>query len=512
MFNKLLLAAALLLAPSLARADWHEATSEHFVVYSDDTPARVQQYAERLERFDRALRYITGTPDKRRSPLSRVTVYMVEDVATIQKLAGSTFVAGFFQSRASGPVAFAPRRTSGPLDAQTILLHEYGHNFMFSNWPDVVFAPWFVEGFAEFVGTAIFRGNGDLVLGKNPDHRSWSIDKSNHMPAELLVKLDQGKLDEYQRSALYARGWLLTHYLLMDKERSKQLADYIVAVNSGKSIDEATRALGNISQLDGRLNGYFKRPALPSIVLTSKDVLPGTVTIRRVSAAEAAIMPARILSSNGVSEKTAPGVAALARRLAAPFPNDAAAQNELAEAEFDAGNYAAAEAAADRAMATDPKSIHALLYKGMAQAEAAKKAGVTDDTRWKAIRGWFIRANKLDTEYPEPLIQYYESFGAAKQKPSKAAVGGLLYAYALAPYDLGLRLKAGRVLLTEGETKAARVAFEPIAYGPHYGNLSTQARAIIDALDSGGTPPALKVIEEAESKAKAEADKAKKQG
>jgi tetratricopeptide (TPR) repeat protein len=504
MFVRLLLAATLLVAPTLARADWYEASSEHFVVYSDDAPARVQRYAERLERFDRALRYITGTPNKRRSPSSRVTVYMVEDVDAIQKLAGSDTVAGFFQSRASGPVAFAPRRTTGPLDAQTILLHEYAHNFMFASWPDVVFAPWFVEGFAEFVGTAIFRDSGELVFGKNPDYRSWSIDKTNHMPAQLLVKLDQGKLDQYQRAALYARGWLLTHYLLMDKDRSRQLADYIIAVNSGKSIDEATQALGNISQLDGRLNSYYKRPALPSITLSPKDIPIGAVMIRKVSAGEAAIMPARILSSNGVNDKTAPGVATLARRLAAAFSNDAAAQNELAEAEFDAQNYAAAEAAADRALATDPKSIHALLYKGMAQVEIAKKANVTDEAKWKAIRGCFIRANKLDTEYPEPLIQYYRSFTAAKQRPSKAAVDGLLYAYALAPYDMGLRLQAGRVLLAEGATKPARVAFEPIAYGPHYGGLAQQARGVIDALDSGGTPAALKLLEEAESKAKAE--------
>jgi len=510
MLARLLLAVALLFAPSSAGADWHEAASEHFIVYSDDSPARVQVFAERLERFDRALRLITGTPDRPRSPASRVTVYMVEDMDAIQKLAGTDSVAGFFQSRASGSTAFVPRRTSGPLEAQAILLHEYGHNFMFSSWPDVVFPPWFVEGFAEFVGTAIFRDNGDLVLGKNPDYRSWSIDKTNHMPAVQLVRLDQGKLDVYQRAALYARGWLLTHYLLMDKERSKQLADYIVAVNSGKSIEEATNALGNLSQLDGRLNGYYKRATLPAIILSPKEVPIGRVKLRKLSPGEAAVMPARILSSKGVTRESAPRVAALARRLAGPYPNDAAAQNELAEAEFDAENYAAAEAAADRALAADPQSIHALLYKGMAQAEIAKKAHLTDEKKWRSIRAWFIRANKLDTEYPEPLIQYYDSFAAAKQAAPKNAVDGLLYAYALAPYDLGLRLKTGRVLLAEGAVKPARVAFEPIAYGAHNGQLATEARAIIDALDSGGAPAALKVMEESAAKAQAERDAGKK--
>ena len=509
-----LLVAALLLVPAVAHAQWHEASSKHFVVYSDDKAENVRDYTERLERFDQALRYITGTPDSKLSPSLRVTVFVVEDVSEIQKLAGSRGVAGFFQGRASGPVAFVPRRDgNGLLDAQAILLHEYGHSFMFSSWPSAVFPKWFVEGFAEFVGTAIFKTDGTIVIGAHPKYRGFGMLDVASVPAERLLRLDPGKIEDMVAQTFYGRGWLLTHYSLLGGH-PEQLVNYIKAINAGK-VDEANKAFGDLATLDSKLNSYARKKRLAMIPLTQEQVPLGKVEMRALSAGEAATMPARVLSSRGVDDKTAPDVAALARRLAAAYPNDAGAQNELAEAEFDAKNYAAAEAAADRALAADPKSIHALIYKGMAQMETAKAAKITDPAKWSAIRSWFLKANKLDTEYPWPLILYYDSFEAAQQAPTRNAQEGLLGAYIYAPFDLGLRLKAGKVLLELDHAPEARIAFEPVAYGPHSGDLGEMAKKVLEALDTGGRDAALKVIAEAEAKQKEkqkEAEKAKKQG
>lgn len=510
MFRKLFSAAALLVAPSLAHADWHAATSKHFVVYSDDTEEQIRAFTERLERFDQVLRTLTGTPDKPLSPNMRVTVYMVSDVADVGKLAGSRRIAGFYSARSWGPVAFVPRRSSGLLDAQTILQHEYGHSFMFSSWPSAVFAKWFVEGFAEFVGTAYYRSDGSIVIGTPPDYRSYGMLETRQMPAEQLLRLDPGKIDNVQTHVFYGRSWLLTHYSILGGHE-KELGAYIQLSNEGR-IADATRVFGDPSSLDAKLNNYAKKPRLPAITLTKAQVPVGTISVRKMSAGEAAVMPAMLMSNRGVDQKSAPQVAALARRLAAPYPKDAAAQNELAEAEFDAGEYAAAEAAADRALAGDPTSIHALLYKGMAQMEIAKKAKDTDPAKWKAIRSWFLRANKLDTEYPQPLILFYDSFVAAKQKPSKSAEDGLLYSYMLAPFDLELRWRAARLLIEQGDVKSARVAFEPIAYSPHGGEASQQTKSILAALDGRDGAAALKLMREAEEKAEKEGETAKKPG
>lgn len=499
MLRNLLLATSLLL-PSLAQADdWYEASSKHFIVYSEGTPQQVTAATERLERFDQALRMITGTPDKPLSPNLRVTVFMADDVDAIRKLAGSRTIAGYFQARASGPMAFAPRRSTGPLDAQTILQHEYAHSFMFSSWPSAVFAKWFVEGFAEFTGTAYFRPDGTLTLGTPPEYRKYGMLEASQIPASKMLLLNPGKLDDLQTHVLYGRGWLLTHYSLLGGH-AKELGDYIMLSNEGKVAD-AARVFGDPDALDNKLNRYAVQNQLPVIRL-GKDKIPvGKIALRKLSAGEAATMPARMISSSGVSSETAPEAAALARRLAAPYPSDAAAQNELAEAEFDAKNYAAAEAAADRALAADPGSIHALLYKGMAQMEIAKAADDTSPERWKTIRGFFLKANKLDTEYPQPLILYYQSFEAAKQKPTANAQNGLLGAYVLAPFDLELRGMAGKALLEMGDVKSARVAFEPIAYSPH-AMPDNIALKVLAALDKDGREGALKLIAELEAKSK----------
>jgi tetratricopeptide (TPR) repeat protein len=493
----MILAFLCLLAPGLARADWHEAQSKHFIVYSDDSPERVKQYTERLERFDAALRWITGTKDRPLSPHLRVTVFVVRDMSAVQRLYGGRNVAGFFIPRASGSVAFVPRKDGdGLIDAQTILQHEYGHNFMFSTWPGVVFAPWYVEGWGEFVGTALLNDNGSVTFGKAPVYRSYSLMREALLPASRLVRLDPGRLSTEQRGVLYARGWLLTHYLLLGGH-SDQFIAYIRAVNAGKPIDEANRAFGDIGGLDGRMNAYAKKPNLPALPVKADEIPIAPVTLRTLTAGEAAVMPARIASSRGVDAGLAKEVVALARRLAAPFPNDAGAQNALAEAEYDAGDYAAAEAAADRALAADPQSMHAMLYKGMAmvaRAKADKTAGVG---QWKAARGWFLKANKLDTEYPEPLIRFHASFRDAGQPPTKGAQDGLIYAYALAPYEPGLRMAAGRLLLARGETEAAKVAFEPVAFGAHGGSLAETARKVLEALDAGGATAAAKVLDDA---------------
>jgi hypothetical protein len=273
-------------------------------------------------------------------------------------------------------------------------------------------------------------------------------------------------------------------------------------MNSGKSADEAATALGLTSSLDLKLNNYGARKALPAATLAASELPIGEVTVRALTPGEAAVMPAMMRSHNGVDEKLAKEVLIQARQLAAPYPNDTAAQNALAEAEFDAKNYAEANAAADRAMGADPKSVHALIYKGMAQMALAEKAQNKDPAVWTAARRWFLAANKVDPLYSWPPQLYFESFGQAGQGAPKSARDGLLYAYKLSPQNTGLRLEASRIFLQDGMTKEARVAIEPIAYSPHGGDLADQAKRVIAALDSGGTAAAIAVLQADAAKAK----------
>lgn len=503
-----------MLFSTTASAEWYEGSSRHFVVYSNDSAEHVKAFTTRLETFDKAMKVFRGVADDKRGPASRVTVYIVDDVAEVQRLmtGGSRNVAGFYQSRSSGSVAFVPRRAGGngsdDLDATRVLLHEYGHHFMYADWPSAAFPMWFSEGFAEFHSTAQFRSDGSVMFGAPPLDRGRGVTMMNQMPLERMLKPNPGKLSDLDTFALYSRGWLLTHYLTFDPVRRTQLADYVVALNAGKPADEAAKVFGNLNMLDIKLSSYARRPSFTTFTIAPSELKIGEVKVRQLGAGEAATMPARIRSNAGVSSSSAPRVADLAGRLAAPFPLDAAAQNELAEAKFDAKDYVQAEAAADRALAADPKSVHAALYKGMTLQALATAAGTADAARWQAVRRWYIAANKLDVEDPQPLILYYRSFKAAKQIPTKSADTGLLYAYALAPYDEELRLEAARIYLQQGNADAARDAMQPVAYSPHAGAAATQVLATLTILNKDGPSAALAALD-AEA-AKAETEKAKK--
>lgn len=171
----------------------------------------------------------------------------------------------------------------------------------------------------------------------------------------------------------------------------------------------------------------------------------------------------------------------------------------LAEAEYDAGNTAECEAAADRALATDAKNVQALLYKGRARMRLATTAKSKDAAVWKEARGWFIKANRVDTDAAEPLMLFYQSFLAADQKPSESAVAGLMRAFELSPHDAGLRFMAIRQTLIDGNVKEARYMLIPLAFDPHAPRDNIAAK-MVAMIDGGSAAPAVLAMMTTEEK------------
>lgn len=509
MIRKLLTAASLVAAswPGIANAAWQQATSKHFIVYADDKPEKITAFTERLEKFDKALRIFRGMEEAPVADADRVRVYMVGDVRAIARLAGKGMsnVAGFYEPRVGGPVAFvprdAPKSSDYDLDAQSILFHEYAHHFMFTTFPSAVFPAWLVEGFAEFNATAIFNKDGSVTIGQAPGYRAWSMVDSS-VPAPRLIQLDPGKLTDQQTDTLYARGWLLTHFLMFEPSRKGQLAQYIAAINAGKKADDAAAVFGDLKKLDRDMTAYVSRPKIIVANVPAAKLTIDPIILRPLGAGEAAVMPALIQSTRGVDETSAQAVVKLARKLAAPFPNDAGAQNELAEAELDAGNLDAADAAATRALAADPKSIHALIYKGLISSAQLAKAKDKDPAHWRAARHWFVDANKIDPDNPRPLMLFYTSFLMADLPPTKNAEDGLITAYQQAPFAFDLRMTAAGILLKRGDKDGARTALLPVAYSPHRAAYAAVALKVLGAIDGGDLKEAMALLDRGGSEAK----------
>jgi hypothetical protein len=79
----LLVAGLMMLAPAeAARAEWHEARSKHFIIYANENPKRLLEFATRLEKFDKAARAISSMPDPPVGNGNRLTVFVMPSAAT----------------------------------------------------------------------------------------------------------------------------------------------------------------------------------------------------------------------------------------------------------------------------------------------------------------------------------------------------------------------------------------------------------------------------------------------
>lgn len=485
--------ALLLLASTPAEAGWRQASSDHFVIYSEESAKSLEAFATKLEKFDRALRATRNMDDPPLSPGNRLTVFVVPSVASVQKLygKGGGDIAGFYSGRATGSVAFTPRSEYGSDQAQLILLHEYAHHFM-AQASNAAFPAWFVEGFAEFNSTARFDKDGTVGIGVPAHHRAPGLFLGSRLPLEKMLSSSVSDLKGEDREELYGRGWLLTHYLMFEPSRSGQLGTYIRAINEGKpSLDAAKAAFGDLKILERDLNRYVERPRMHYRKIAADKVKIGTIAIRDLTPAEAAIMDVRMKSKRGVDNASAKVVAELARKAAAPYPTDVLVQTTLAEAEFDAGNHAEAEAAADRALKTDPHATEALIYKGRARMAIVSAAEKKDAAAWRDVRKWFLAANKIDPEDPEPLMLFYMSFNEAGERPTANAALALARALELAPQDRSLRWMVAQQHLRDGKGPEARITLAPLAFDPHGGKGSEMASNLLALIDSKGAKDAL---------------------
>lgn len=495
-----LLAVLALVAPVGVHAEWREASSANFVVYANDTEKEIRRFSERLELYHQAMEVLTGVDLADPSPSNRVTVYVVRNIREVQKLYGDNarYVGGFYVPRAGGSVAFVPQVDSGgsgQLDySMTTLLHEYAHHFLITN-SRAAMPRWFGEGAAEFFASAEFPSAGGIKLGLPAQHRAGELLYAKEVTVEQL--LDPAAYKDGARrgfDSFYGKSWALYHYLSLGPEaRRGQLARYLALMAEGKGSREAgTEAFGDFKQLDREIDKYLRQRILTA-VFTPEKLQIGAIAVRPLTAGEAAIMPIRFRSDRGVTREEALELLADARAVAAHYPGEAMVQTALAEAEFDAGNDAEAIAAADAALALDPRQANAYVQKGYALFHQAAEADDASAAYKKAVAP-FLALNKIENDHPLPLVFYFRSFVERGVQPPEQAVAGLERATELAPFDIGLRMNLAVYQINAGKLAEARGNLLPLAFNPHGGELAEAARRVVERIDAGGEPAAPELL------------------
>jgi len=467
-----------------AAAEWREASTDHFLIYADSGESWIASFANRLERAASALDLLQPNRQPGTSKANRVVIYAVSGTNAVQKLCGRCgSVAGFYVPRVGHSVAFSARTTGSnawDMTSDTVLFHEYAHHFLLSG-EGVALPRWYNEGFAEFYSTVRVNRDGSVDLGLPAKHRAFNILNAG-MKIEQVLESSAGT-DGLSQDIFYGRSWALTHMLTFDKARRGQLNAYLVGLNSGKpNLVAAREAFGDLAVLQRNMENYV-RGRMAGVRVIPEKVTPGAVALRVLTPGEAAMMPVRMQSDRGVSRAEAAGIVADARRRAALFASDAGTQVALAEAEYDAGNDAEAEAAADRALAARSDDIEALMYKGRVHVRRARAARSSDPKTWSAARSWLIKANKADPDAAEPLMLFYQSFAAAGQKPTANASAALYRALELSGQDPGVRVAAARQYVIDGRLAEARRTLLPLAYNPHVPAAANRFTRVVAAID-----------------------------
>lgn len=462
----------LLCTAAVAQAEWKEATTEHFVVYSDMDAAKLKAAAENLERYDYLLRIMLDLP--KQHPL-KVRVYLLGDAADVGRslgYSGDVGIGGYYIASARGPMAVGMRKSVGDVesgvDGETVLLHEYAHHLMLQH-SQAAYPMWYVEGFAEYYGTTRILPDSFEVGQMAPFRRAWFKDGGQWLPLKELLTARNYKDIDNQVGLLYAQGWLLVHYLSDNPQRSGQLRRYLTMVNAGvdykKAMDAAFGA--DAKDLDAELRRYSRRQQLPALRISFKNMSIGPVTVKSLSAARSAMMDLEIELGRGLYAKDAAKFAQAVRAKAKDYPDDPSALGLLTFAERYAGNLAAADAAGDRWRAAAPNEPRAYLLKGLIAIDRLTASKSKETSAWVAARAFIEKAKALAPQEPLVLEGYYDSYAASGVLPPPVAQNALVSALELVPQDDVLRYRVAYDLEQRGYIEDALLMIMPAALNAH---------------------------------------------
>ncbi|HEU0098246.1 MAG TPA: hypothetical protein VFQ67_05655 [Allosphingosinicella sp.] len=463
--------------PATAQADWKEATTTNFVVYSEGGESQLREFATKLEKFNYVLRTYHGVKAPP-SPI-RLKVYLFPNTQAVGKMAGGDGVAGYYISRARGlmmvgsrsraRIAVDPRSGAdySDIDSESVLLHEYTHHFMYQYFP-ATYPTWYSEGFAEFWGATDFLAGDVVEVGHPVNYRYGSFFANRWLPVRKLLTA-QSYADVPELDLLYAEGWLLVRSTFGDAKQSKQLQAYLKAINDGASYEEAMKsAFDDVGALDDRLRDYAGKSKFQVLRLPFKKIEVGPIAVRSVGAAENAMMELSIELGQGILRREAAEFAGKVRGAAGRFPDDPFALALLAEAERLAGNRDAAVAAADRLLAAAPDDPRGLLQRALAEMDRLNAASSRDAGAWNSARQYLVRASKAAPNDPLVLEAYYDSYARQGILPPDPAQAALYKAHELAPSDSDLRYKLAADFERRDMIEEAVAIIRPVAYElPH---------------------------------------------
>ncbi|MDB5704373.1 MAG: hypothetical protein JWN66_1489 [Sphingomonas bacterium] len=464
--------------PGAAEATWRKAESTHFIVYSEQDEASIRRAALRLEKLNLLQHVVTGM--EKDKPALKVKVFVLRGFYDVQQTMPfpKDGVAGYYDANVRGPYSVISRESDNNHDfsSQLVLYHELTHHFMFQYY-NVAYPPWYVEGFAEFIGASKLDDSNEAILGQQSLNRYYTFKYQSWTPVREILAARSYEDMGQDLGALYAEGWLLTHYLELGGKRDGQLAKYLADINAGKSFEDAARdAFGDINKLNSELIAYSRKSALPATGITFKPQSIPPVTVEELPADRAAMVMDDLRLFAGVPMRDAREFAAKVRADAAKGGETAWTLRLRAEADRIANDHDDYVATVARWNQIAPDDPEAMMHKSLVAMDALAAAKSTDAAAWTAARRTMVAAARKAPDDAIILKAYFNSFGMQGIPPTADAHNALYKALDLVPADVEVRYQLAASFEAHGDIKDA-IAVIRLAAFTEKDNLTPKEKA-----------------------------------
>lgn len=341
---------------NLAEETWYQIDSANFRIVTNGDPAAVKTLAADLERYRAVALKLLGNASSAQD--DKLTIYAAADRQTYAGLVGGELAEvtnGLYDTTAEGSYALVNldgRSGDRQLAAREFLFHEYTH-FLSYNGNTTHYPYWYSEGFAEFMSTMTFNDSGVYQLGGVPKERAMTLLFTSPMPLEKLLRATVHNIPDEEKPGVYASGWMLAHWLIMESGKTEEFKEYVKAYNDGADPVEALeKSLGmSLAEIEKQYqamfeNGSFDMASGP-VPADFREAEPG---VRQLSQQRAVAEVAHFIVQSGYNLESLHALVRYAQAEGIASPELTAIQ---ADAETRIGNFAGAEYLLARVPAED---------------------------------------------------------------------------------------------------------------------------------------------------------------